>query len=1138
MDFSVLDDDGVSRMLKLQIENPLDYTDKWPAVETTVKVDSFSNLDIVGCTFRADFTVTLDWLDFSLVEDVHYAQNIKNGCYVLSKWLWNTDQLFNPMIRIDNRVEGEFEHVADGSDEYPRIMTILHTQENENSVLRDVPWIMKDFHFRGTLGISRHESAWFPLDAPRLPIKIASVPLVGRTTLGHTREITLMDPILRLEYFSAEKKLEKRMRDTEPIDTSPPLQQWPQDWNLGNNGEMVMVGFGVQNPKHNLYQVEILLIRRGTRYVFDFIIQLLLFSCSTFSCWVPFTPECLPSRLSITLVVLLTVVASTTQRPTVIAELPYPTFHDTFERWIVVFTVAIALENIVVYNLCFHNGEPDLDQWGCVEVPFMGTTSRYDLISVLTLIFFMIIVVFMQISRAQCDRIAALLCMHKEHHMNDYEAEERSLDRFHSARIAFPKDSFDLCVKSQRTLDTILRAVDVEDRCWRIIKPVCIDKKRLFPGHCLRHDNLHEFTGVARPWYCLGARSSVIFPTTFRVSEEDFATTKNRLMVFSPTMVNKQRFQPYDGQTPQLAVGIMAALVLPCTAGFLLNMSLRLMEKKMEQKGSICPAHLKSPCRKSRETSDETPICKLIQDEPNPSINPEELTLLIDIGSGEVGFYGYKLQHVNTTPCTSPSSLASDEEKSETTTVVLQIPKEKHRMEGTFFTDYVDAMDGEKRLGDLIAKHFCPVIEKGQIDGELSIYVGCTGSNRTLLDNGEDRKRFKNFIVTKVKTYLKNTMNVHARLCMYSPLPEEEAEYELRAVEYLVQRTNLDVQNVESGSSQEFAEFEIQEALNGRSIGENVTIQDFLQEFRDLKLSYCTLVSIFKDCPNKLQLQLEVSNSRRLSPRRTPTRQRTALFSKDYVDPKQRSVESMARHIRNTPLMLRSLVMARLFCGTLAAGGGSTQFTFKSTQKLCEVLYKSIPVGNKVPLVAEANESPLWPPEGITLTNDDLERWRNVVRSHLEANGMPRAQRGFYVGISAIAHAAKKAGIADRILPRSVCLRHLQDTILFMDRSDPKERLNFSNLIMVYEVVKWVLHSNAFIVCKREWEQDCTEEKVVATWSLGFWLKAIDGFKKAGTTTSWTLSRGLRRQEAVTDRSSSMKTCTVYPSNIFYSMDF
>ena len=71
----------------------------------------------------------------------------------------------------------------------------------------------------------------------------------------------------------------------------------------------------------------------------------------------------------------------------------------------------------------------------------------------------------------------------------------------------------------------------------------------------------------------------VIFPTTFRVSEEDLrvllwilppfpiplkktrnyinlvATTKNRLMVFSPTMENKQRFQPYDGQTPRHSIG-------------------------------------------------------------------------------------------------------------------------------------------------------------------------------------------------------------------------------------------------------------------------------------------------------------------------------------------------------------------------------------------------------------------------------------------------------------------------------------------------------------------------------------------------------------------------------------------------------
>ena len=68
------------------------------------------------------------------------------------------------------------------------------------------------------------------------------------------------------------------------------------------------------------------------RYWFDFMIQLLQVASAAFSLYVPMSEDSLTNRLSITLTVILTLVAFTIERPSVIEFLPYPTLHDNFER--------------------------------------------------------------------------------------------------------------------------------------------------------------------------------------------------------------------------------------------------------------------------------------------------------------------------------------------------------------------------------------------------------------------------------------------------------------------------------------------------------------------------------------------------------------------------------------------------------------------------------------------------------------------------------------------------------------------------------------------------------------------------------------------------------------------------------------
>lgn len=1032
-----LDDDGVSRMLKMQMEYPLDYTDKWPSVETTVTINSFSNLDVAKCTYDADFTVTLDWLDFSLLEDIHYSENVKNRQYALSKWLRNTEQMFNPVIRIENCVEKEFKLVAEDSNAFPCIQSILQTQEDEHAEMCDVPWLYKKFHFCGTLKIQNCEAGWFPLDTQRLPIRITSAPLVGRTSLGAKREVKLMDPFVRAEY----RRFENQKKEDS---ASGKNKLGPKDGNVGMLSELIrntpreldIVAFGCQNKADTEYQVELLLIRKGQRYIFDFLIQLLCFCCALCSCWVPFTADCVTNRLGISLMLLLTVVAFTFSRPHIINEVPYATFHDTFEQWTLVFIILVVVENLVVYNNCYDawddqtgkagNEKSDTEEWGCQQSPFWST-SRYDLICIFLLISLVLVVLSYQIGCAQIYRILSLLVMNEQQHEYDIkDANSRSKERRRCVRVAFPLDSITVSIETKEEFEALCSATVKKPYFWSVTKEVSIGSQRLGVGHhiLVRCKQLREMR-----WSDKMNSKSLPLPMKLhciRVAEDKL---HDRLLVRnkdSKSNHSEYEFQPY---TRDQAVELMASIKLPCTQNFLLSAAERSKKNKSQKPNSKSFRRL--------ETQESTLGCGALV------FDPSALTFLIDIGTGEIGFYGYQMERPT---------------RDRKLVLPIQNPNLKHKIEKTFFADYVDKSDGAELFSSLVVEKFAPMRDVAKVD--VKVVVAVTGLNRESSSDAKTKARYDGFML-RVRNYLQEALA--ADLIVHPLSPAEEAECELRAVDFLVQRADLDVYGAQGANGMEFAEHEIHEALNGmkKSAGENFTVNDFLQEFRDLKLAFPILHTVFRECP---------------------------VDDDTKGSTKHRSIECMANHIRGSELMVRSLVRARLFCGTLAAGGGSIQFTYNSPVHVSKVLYVPVKLGNKSALGT-------WPTAG-KLTDEHLEAWRRQVRNQLHIDSTTKhTMRGFYVGISAVAHASKKAGFHGRILARNECLRLLDQTVKTLDRSDPKERLNFSNLIMVHEVIEWFLHRKAYIVCKREWELGSADDNFVATWGFGFWLKATESFK-------------------------------------------
>lgn len=130
-------------------------------------------------------------------------------------------------------------------------------------------------------------------------------------------------------------------------------------------GEMAVLAFGGSkiSSAHSdgtdsaaPYRLDIVVGRNWTRYIFDFLILIILVMAAAFSLYVPLTydgwSDTLTNRLSITLTVVLALVSFTSVRPSVIEDLPYATLHDQYERIMLFFVALITIENLFVFQLC------------------------------------------------------------------------------------------------------------------------------------------------------------------------------------------------------------------------------------------------------------------------------------------------------------------------------------------------------------------------------------------------------------------------------------------------------------------------------------------------------------------------------------------------------------------------------------------------------------------------------------------------------------------------------------------------------------------------------------------------------------------------------------------------------------------
>ncbi|CAK0870644.1 unnamed protein product [Prorocentrum cordatum] len=362
-------DDDRSRMSEKIADMDLDYQDAWPNVEVTIAINEVLQLDIKEMTFEADFAVYLDWVDPRLKPGVHYDYNAEKGKFELAPTLQKqlledrgSYSVFNPFLEIANEKKLE-------KKTSPAI-SIVDEQTEDG---KDVPWLCKKFEFIGALHCPQVNARVFPFDVQGLQIKVQCAELEGVTSLGQPRTITLLEPRLRRATRQRERLRSRRARMRMIwADTSDENQCMSHMWRLNDEdgeafgfGEMQVLAMG-GTELGSLYAFHVVLQRQWyPRYVADFVIQNLQVLLASTSLWIPFNVDTLANRMGIALMVLLTLVASTNTRPAMIDTVPYSTLHDSYGQFMVLLILLISVANWYVFVNCwgFYRTPGEDDYW-------------------------------------------------------------------------------------------------------------------------------------------------------------------------------------------------------------------------------------------------------------------------------------------------------------------------------------------------------------------------------------------------------------------------------------------------------------------------------------------------------------------------------------------------------------------------------------------------------------------------------------------------------------------------------------------------------------------------------------------------------------------------------------------------------
>jgi len=424
---------------------------------------------------------------------------------------------------------------------------------------------------------------------------------------------------------------------------------------------------------------------------------------------------------------------------------------------------------------------------------------------------------------------------------------------------------------------------------------------------------------------------------------------------------------------------------------------------------------------------------------------------LLDIGSGEVGAYVYEADLLNG-----------------------RVKVTRHtKIQDSFYEGFV-VKDRVEDFATSIVQAFG--IEPGLGRRHEVIAGGTTGLHREiLLSDQEKRDQIFRFI-GRVEEAITKQLGRTTVIRIFVPSGELEAQFELRGVEWLIGQASVDV-----------------------SVG---TVERWM-----IDKAFGLLLTA-DSSPNNLP---DVDQTTSVEVEWVDARLKALGIHEAEVQAALRRADSDANRILdheefslavNAECALQAMVRRCCFSGTISAGGGSSQLTLTGCVRNGMAQMFSMPIGNRVPIVGRLFSTPA--------TWEERADWVERIREGLRSSQFPKGVQGLFVGISAMYHAAKVAGVIERIVTKREAMKAFADALAQLDAN--ADHRSIANLTLAQEIIRWVFDDDySCMLFKRNWHANGTE--YVASWTLGWYVTQFEGDAEVRERSSCNIqriSRGMR----------------------------
>mmetsp|Transcript_34331 Transcript_34331/g.80332 ORF Transcript_34331/g.80332 Transcript_34331/m.80332 type:complete len:950 (-) Transcript_34331:7-2856(-) len=443
---------------------------------------------------------------------------------------------------------------------------------------------------------------------------------------------------------------------------------------------------------------------------------------------------------------------------------------------------------------------------------------------------------------------------------------------------------------------------------------------------------------------------------------------------------------------------------------------------------------------------------------------PTGAALILDFGTGETGVYRFE-------PDIQNGGLTLTHEAK------LPHPLVDSFVSKGLVSEFVTTIMDEFKLRDLVQNHGWR---------RVLLVGGATGAHRGIMTQNSEVRENVMIFLGKAEEAMSAQLAVPVCIRMFIPSGEFEAELELRSVEWLMSQPDLVL-----------AQGGLSDMLIDR------TFQTLMQSE-----GHMSPRSPRSGTSHKLEEPEPVSKEaakRRLHFRGVSALNTSALDCEALEDMFDADgLKKAAAEDAN----LQALVRSTSFCGTISAGGGSCQLALAGLTRDHLVQLYSMPAGNRSPV-----DNGLFPKKGEVSREKQLE-WTLAARGLLASHFPQQKLQGFYVGISAVYHAAKSAGVADRFVSQSEAVGALTATLAKLERTDVR---SIANITLVKEMIEGLFEPElTLFLFKRNWKVgDCT---YVAGWTLGLYSSQFDvdsELREAAATQVQRFVRGHLQRRAI-----------------------